>query len=178
MDLTRSEQATTAAAGAINPHPTPVTTAAANVFEPPRPTQDDSEPAVSPIGKNVEKDEEAKEEIAALAAVGTGIYNPPDWDFQPFVKNHRRAVWSLHPNGILYLASRISQYDKLEAVQGVPLNVYEKRLSTTRLKWRRALASSYMDHWPAFNYKSLLGPNPSKEELKTAKNLAGAHQDR
>ncbi|KIJ32924.1 hypothetical protein M422DRAFT_783307 [Sphaerobolus stellatus SS14] len=170
MDLTRSEQATTAAAGAVNPHPTPVTTAAANIFERPRPTQDDSEPAVSPIGENGEKDEEAKEEIAALAAVGTGIYNPPDWDFQPFVKNHHRAVWSLHPNGILYLASHISQYDKLEAAQGVPLNVYEKRLSNVRLKWKRALTSSYMDHWPAFNYKSLLGPNPSKEELKTAKN--------
>ncbi|KIJ55895.1 hypothetical protein M422DRAFT_239056 [Sphaerobolus stellatus SS14] len=94
-----------------------------------------------------EEEEEEEEEEAAIAAAAGGIYDPPDWDFSPFVKNPRRVVWSLHPNGVKYIASCLSQYEKLEAAQ-----------------------AAYMSHWPTFDYKSLLPPNASKEELTTAKN--------
>ncbi|KIJ52768.1 hypothetical protein M422DRAFT_242681 [Sphaerobolus stellatus SS14] len=93
----------------------------------------------------------------------TGLYEPTDWLFQPFMATKRPYVFSVHPEGVKFLKARLSQYDKIEGPQGLSLLEYDKRLVELRLQWKKGLSATYMSHWPVYNYTKLMPPNPSKE---------------
>ncbi|KIJ32290.1 hypothetical protein M422DRAFT_265970 [Sphaerobolus stellatus SS14] len=104
----------------------------------------------------------------AIPPPSNGHYEPPTWDFEPFVAINRHYMYSLHPYAIKYLESRLPDYYKVEGPQGVPMSVYERHLASLRLTWKQNTANKLMAHFPGYDYKKLLPPNPSQEQLKAA----------
>ncbi|KIJ23412.1 hypothetical protein M422DRAFT_276014 [Sphaerobolus stellatus SS14] len=104
----------------------------------------------------------------AIPPPSNGHYEPPTWDFEPFVAINRHYMYSLHPYAIKYLESRLPDYYKVEGPQGVPMSVYERRLASLHLTWKQNTANKLMAHFPGYDYKKLLPPNPSQEQLKAA----------
>ncbi|KIJ42541.1 hypothetical protein M422DRAFT_254320, partial [Sphaerobolus stellatus SS14] len=79
----------------------------------------------------------------ATATANGGFYEPSHWNFPPFVPNKRPYSYSVHLEGVKYLEARLNGYNKIEGPQG---------------------------HWPDFDYHTLLPPNASQAQLKTAQN--------
>ncbi|KIJ37870.1 hypothetical protein M422DRAFT_50210 [Sphaerobolus stellatus SS14] len=69
-----------------------------------------------------------------------------------------------------FLEARLGEYEKIEGPRGVGTAAYEATLAESRLEWKRDLAKSYMDHWPDFNYNSILPPNASQSQERAARN--------
>ncbi|KIJ47037.1 hypothetical protein M422DRAFT_249344 [Sphaerobolus stellatus SS14] len=85
----------------------------------------------------------------AIPPPSNGHYESPTWDFEPFVAINRHYMYSLHPYAIKYLESCLPNYYKVEAL-------------------KQNTANKLMAHFPGYDYKKLLPPNPSQEQLKAA----------
>ncbi|KIJ48957.1 hypothetical protein M422DRAFT_66297 [Sphaerobolus stellatus SS14] len=91
------------------------------------------------------------------------------WDFAPFVRTPGRPTWSVHPQGVRWLAARLPEFDKIEGPQGVTYDEYNIRLQELRLKWKEGVQETYLKNFPAYNINNYLPHNPSAKQLRTAK---------
>ncbi|KIJ38141.1 hypothetical protein M422DRAFT_50147 [Sphaerobolus stellatus SS14] len=86
-----------------------------------------------------------------------GILSVVQWTWQPFVKVKSRNMWGVNPIGVEWLVEKLKDIDNVEGPQGVTL--------------AENLATEFMSHFKNFNVKTLLPPNASKSQLKTAEKV-------
>ncbi|KIJ29412.1 hypothetical protein M422DRAFT_269249, partial [Sphaerobolus stellatus SS14] len=91
------------------------------------------------------------------------------WNFPPFIATNRLFQYSIHPEGLRYLKARLPEYDKIEGPHGLSVDEYEAQPMQLRLDWKKGVSDFYLSHYPDFNWNSILPPNLSARQMKSAK---------
>ena len=93
--------------------------------------------------------------------------------FRPFVQlpNRGPSTWAVSDQGKRWIIERIPVYDDVRGPRGVK----EAEAATSKRKkqkdWKKRLASDYMDNWPDFDWKEVVGENASQSTLRVAQKV-------
>ncbi|KIJ47668.1 hypothetical protein M422DRAFT_248677 [Sphaerobolus stellatus SS14] len=95
-------------------------------------------------------------------------YNSPDLKWNLFRLSNRNKQWIMDTRAQCFFATRLYRFDNLRG-PGVGSHVYRLRMKKKMSDTKDTLIKELLDHWEQpHKFEYLLGPNPSKEELKKA----------
>ena len=81
-------------------------------------------------------------------------------------------MWALSDEGKRWVIERIKVYEDIGGARGVSEAESSSGKKKKQKDWKKRLATDYMANWPEFDWKEVVGENPSKSTLDTAKNVS------